>query len=293
MAQFDHVGAMRRPGERISSHLCRGISRRRDVSSPPERIDPAVEVPGVVAHHIAKYVFADKCLGEGIALDVGCGVGYGTALLRKSGRFVVGVDVADEAVVLANARYATVGLTFALADGERLPFGDAVFNGITCFEAIEHFRSPTRHIAEVARVLVPHGIYVVSTPRPGTGGSPELNPYHRNEFSASDLLALLRLHFSQVTLLGQRRRQTVMHMLTQRTDILGLRRWKPLRPLSRRISRMIGTEPIETARIEDFVIDARGATSGSEFVAVCVRKCAASAERQRPSAAAAWSHGDR
>ncbi len=247
----------------------RGVFVSRRVLHPPERIDPTLESSGVVAHHVAKYVFANEIIGPGRLLDVGCGVGYGTSLLGKPSRVVFGVDVAQEAVTVAKARYAGGCVNFVQANGERLPFRDRVFDGVTCFEAIEHFEDPERHVTEVARVLKLGGAYVLSTPRLGMGGAPELNPYHRHEFGADDLLALLRPHFAEVALFGQRRRQTAIHFLAQKADILGLRRIRLLRPLVRWVSRLLGTEPIETAPVQDFVIDVDGVSAGSEFVVVC------------------------
>lgn len=244
---------------------------RRERVSPPERIDPEHEPPGVVAHHTKKYKFADAEFGAGFILDVGCGVGYGAALLSRHGRRIIGVDLAPEALAVATARYSLDGVAFLQANGEQLPFRDGVFDGVTCFETIEHLRNPELHLAETARILKPDGVYIISTPRPGMGGAPGLNPHHYNEFGADTLLSLLDPYFAEVVLLGQRRRQSVFHRLAQRADFLGLRRFKFLRPLARCICRLLGTNPIESVGVNDFVIDEQGATLGTEFVVVCRR----------------------
>lgn len=177
------------------------------MTAPPERIDPKTELSGVVAHHLTKYKFASGVIGPGRVLDVGCGLGYGTAALCSSDRVVIGIDISPDAIAIAKSRYPEDGLTFQQADGQVLPFSGDSCCAVVCLEAIEHFREPVRHVVEVARVLKSSGIYVLSTPRPGTGGAPELNPFHHHEFTDEDLSALLSQHFRDVTLFGQRRRQ--------------------------------------------------------------------------------------
>ena len=79
---------------------------------------------------------------------------------------------------------------------------------------------------------------------------------------------MLRARFADVTMLGQRRLQSGSHRTAQRLDILGLRRSKLLRPLAKRISRLVPkTTPVEEATLEDFVIEPfQGAAT--EYVAV-------------------------
>ncbi|MHB8457092.1 MAG: glycosyltransferase, partial [Acidimicrobiales bacterium] len=212
------------------------VRRRRSEtarSKVPERIDPEETVPGIVAHHLVKYQLAARQIGRGRVLDIGCGVGYGSKYLAKEGTTVVGIDVAPEALDVARKRYSGPGVAFALADGARLPFNSASFDAVTCLEAIEHFDHPDQHLAEVVRVLRADGVYAVSTPQPGTGGSPEENPHHHHEFSLEGFEELLSRHFSDVVVLGQRRLQTASHRTIQRADVLGLRRLSVLRPMAR------------------------------------------------------------
>ena len=239
------------------------------MSSPPERIDPEVESPGIVAHHMAKYTFANERVGSGNVLDVGCGVGYGTAALVRASRFVVGIDIADEALDVAQTRYVRPRLVFLRGDGENLPFRDNRFNGVVCFEAIEHFANPPRHVSEVARVLRPDGVYILSTPRPGTGGSPAENPYHWHEFSRVEFEGLLQDFFGKVKILGQRRKRDSVREVARQLDVLDIRKFRGLRPVARVAACILGTTATEDARLEDFVIDLAGAVAGTEFVAVC------------------------
>src|SRR4051794_1671154 len=71
----------------------------------PERIVPDETSSGVLALHLARYRFAARwCDGRDV-LDLGCGVGYGTAALADTSRSVVGGDVDDNAIAYARGRY--------------------------------------------------------------------------------------------------------------------------------------------------------------------------------------------
>ena len=69
-------------------------------------------------------------------LDAGSGEGYGTAILAAAGAAsAVGIDLDEESVAHARERY---GPMFQAADAADLPFDDASFDLVVCFETIEH-----------------------------------------------------------------------------------------------------------------------------------------------------------
>jgi ubiquinone/menaquinone biosynthesis C-methylase UbiE len=234
----------------------------------PERIDPLDTVPGVVAHHLKKYEFARSRI-DGVVIDVACGVGYGSDYLRSAAKTVVGVDIADEAISIARDRYRSGNVFFVRSDAELLPFPDDSVDVVTCFEGIEHFRDPDAHLDEAVRVLKPEGTYFISTPHPGMHAHGEDNPFHLHEFEPERFEAMLRERFTDVEMLGQRRKQTEAHARAQELDFFGIRRVDFLRPLTKLVSRkVLKTAPTEEATVDDFVIgpfDERA----SEYVAAC------------------------
>ena len=94
-------------------------------------------------------------------LEVGCGAGHLLARL-PAGR-AVGMDLAESLLARTRAR---VGPRAALAQGDAvaLPFAGGAFERIYCSEVLEHLVDPRAAVAEIARVLKPGGIAVLSVP---------------------------------------------------------------------------------------------------------------------------------
>ncbi len=234
--------------------------------SYPERIVPDVEVPGVVALHLKRYVFAAPYCANKFVLDAACGVGYGSAELARVATRVVGVDVDDAAVSYARSRYGGSNIEFETMDVTSLRFGDASFDVLVSFETIEHVADREAFLREVTRVLRPSGTFVVSTPNaPRTTDTPE-NPFHHVEYALDDFVGLLSAHFANVDLFGQRRLQTRRHRVLQRLDVLGLRRRLAF---LRRAAPLVGTAPTEEVSLEGIVIERAGIERASELVAIC------------------------
>ncbi len=140
-------------------------------------MDSPVDAPDELERNLADIEFANRWLG-GTAplrrevrrsgartiLDVGSGSADIPQALVRDGRRR-GVDVRATCLdrseaMIAIARKRTGGddrLTFVCADGERLPFGDASFDLVTCSLALHHFEPPAardllREMRRVARV---------------------------------------------------------------------------------------------------------------------------------------------
>ena len=90
--------------------------------------------------------------GDESVLDVGCGDGGVARLLRERVGAVVAVDVEPSASWTDAA-----GLTFQIADGEELPFGDASFDVVHSKDSLHHMEHPDRAVAEYRRVVRPGG----------------------------------------------------------------------------------------------------------------------------------------
>jgi SAM-dependent methyltransferase len=155
-------------------------------------------VPGVPAenywfrrHEIA-YRFARAHVERRRVLEVGCGEGYGTALLAGAAAQVVGVDYDALTVAHAAARYPQAA--FVRGNLAALPIASRSVDLLATLQVIEHVWNHGEFVAECLRVLRPGGRLLVTTPNRLTfspGLDAPLNPFHTKEFTAAELTVLL------------------------------------------------------------------------------------------------------
>jgi ubiquinone/menaquinone biosynthesis C-methylase UbiE len=99
--------------------------------------------------------------GDGLRLlDVGCGTGHHLAGLRARGFDASGVDGSQE--MLARARQMNPGVDLRTSDVDALPFPDASFDYVVCIEVLRYLPDPNACIREMARVLRPGGVALVT-----------------------------------------------------------------------------------------------------------------------------------
>ncbi len=157
--------------------------------------------------HWHRYAFALRFAAGKRVLDAACGEGYGSALLAHVADEVVGVDLDAKAVAHARVRYADVDrLVFEQSDAASLSFPERRFDLVVSFETLEHLHAQEQLVAGFARVLKDDGLLLISSPDKRTYS--ELagfrNEFHVRELYREELLALLRPHFADVRLYGQK-----------------------------------------------------------------------------------------
>lgn len=153
--------------------------------------------------HAHRYALALGLAEKARVVDVGSGEGYGAAWLATAARSVVGVDIADDAIEHARTTYRADGLSFVVDDAQRLesiPDGEADL--VTCFETVEHVERPLDLLDQLARIVAPGGLVLISTP--DAAASESENPYHVHEFTAAQLSEALDRRFAHRLLFGQR-----------------------------------------------------------------------------------------
>jgi len=155
--------------------------------------------------HSFAYVTASRLAENKKVLDLGCNTGYGTEILFKSAKEVVGVDVSEKAILSAKSRYGHLGIEFQVVDGVVLPFRDNEFDMIVSFQVIEHIVDYGKYLNELKRVLSPSGIVLFATPNSLLRLDPGMKPwnkFHSREFNSTDLKSLLDTFFSTVGIFG-------------------------------------------------------------------------------------------
>jgi SAM-dependent methyltransferase len=171
------------------------------IEATGERFIP--EVMGgllIEAEHVIRYALAARmCAGQEV-LDAGCGVGWGTRLLLDSGAAgVSSIDIDLEAV--EDARRRAPEAEIRQGDLAELPWPDQTFDLVVCFEALEHVHQQDQVLDELARVLRPAGILMVSSPNPRV--YPAGNPFHVHELTPEELQAAVQSRLTHVSLLHQ------------------------------------------------------------------------------------------
>jgi len=171
-----------------------------------ERVVPELVDRDLLNEHLARYRFAANLIQARkkpvLALDAGCGLGYGAAELARAGASVTGTDISDDAVADARQRYENLGIRFLAAPCEALPFDPAAFDLVTAFEVIEHLERWQDLLTEANRVLKPDGVLLVSTPNRDyyteSRGAAGPNPFHVHEFDYREFCEALRAVFPHV-----------------------------------------------------------------------------------------------
>lgn len=170
-----------------------------------ERVVPdqmAVDIDTYI-QHLARYVFALRyCVGKTV-LDAACGEGYGSALIANVANAVHGIDIDQESIDLANAKYrpSNLALSFATCDLESgtffAPAGSTFFDTIVSFETIEHLANPDHFLRNVKDRLPVGGKFVFSIPRMS------FVRFHKQVYNLQEAQALIKKHFKKCDWYGQ------------------------------------------------------------------------------------------
>lgn len=166
-------------------------------------------------------------------LEIGAGGGFLLAELEDEGfEDLTATDITTTAIEEIGRRAPTAHRV--LADGEALPFRDESFDVAISSDVIEHLPDARRHIAEVARVLRPGGLYFIKTPNRRAAdafyrarGLYDSYFWHPSMFTAAELREALAAHGLEMRLLRPAR-------LTE-AQLVKLPAKAALRPLAARI----------------------------------------------------------
>lgn len=122
---------------------------------------------------IKRLDFIKKNLAEsippnGTVLDVGCGNGIISLQLGKEGYAVHGIDMSDKSIENAKQKNPFTNVTFSVMDAETMRASGQRYDAIVCSEVLEHLNQPSNLVHQLADILQPNGILLVTVPN-GTG----------------------------------------------------------------------------------------------------------------------------
>lgn len=220
----------------------------------PERIVPGTpEWEAFYHEHEQRYhFFAERFVGLDV-LDAACGVGYGSALIARSGaKSVVGIDIDSQTVAYAREHFAHPRVAFAEGSAEQLSQLGQTFDVVVSFETIEHLRQPARFLTEVRRVLRPGGLFICSTPNRDFARKEgkNVNPYHLSEMSFAEFSAAFAEHFHIEEQYHQSHTEAFLRhvqMVEELNRVAKIVRFSKLLRLENWLRRLVGKEQWQTA----------------------------------------------
>ncbi|HEX2122181.1 MAG TPA: class I SAM-dependent methyltransferase, partial [Thermoanaerobaculia bacterium] len=146
--------------------------------------------------HLSIYHFFSRFCRDRHVLDLGCGCGYGSAYLRAAGAAsVVGVDLDPRNVRYATRRFAGDGVTFRVADAQRLPADLGTFDIVVSSNLFEHLTDVNAALDAISTE------FVLAVPPITDAASKAANdaiPYHRSNYYVGEWLDLLRKRFATI-----------------------------------------------------------------------------------------------
>jgi 2-polyprenyl-3-methyl-5-hydroxy-6-metoxy-1,4-benzoquinol methylase len=153
--------------------------------------------------HLAVYEWiAARTIGLRV-VDMACGEGYGSEVLSRGAKAVVGVDANPEAHEHARLRYRRDNLRFERGMVE-LWAEDC--DAVVFLQTIEHVQDPGAVLEHFKSMLAAGGAVYMTTPNLLTlapeGAEKSDNPWHLKEYRAEEFRRLCEAHFASVELLG-------------------------------------------------------------------------------------------
>jgi ubiquinone/menaquinone biosynthesis C-methylase UbiE len=173
-----------------------------------ERLSSESDYSFLEAEHLHRYAMACSLSKGKTVMDVACGEGYGSNLLAKHAKSVIGIDLDKSVLEGAQNKYRNINRNLTFLEGSllSLPVGDNSMDMVVSFESIEHVENHDQVFSEFKRVLKEDGLLILSTPdkRYYTDLGGQVNPFHLKEMYRADLEKYLLKYFINHKVFQQR-----------------------------------------------------------------------------------------
>ena len=163
--------------------------------------------------HLSRYSWAVEHLihSGDTAVDLGCGTGFGAALISNFCSHVTAIDL-DPGVSELSARWGTTNVSFHCDDACSNDLTSRVLardvDVILSMETIEHLEDYFTYIENAIAMMKPHGVFAVGTPNRTMTyerypNRSHMDVSHVQEFSAVSLGRTLSWYFDEVEVFYQ------------------------------------------------------------------------------------------
>jgi 2-polyprenyl-3-methyl-5-hydroxy-6-metoxy-1,4-benzoquinol methylase len=166
------------------------------VHNEAERWVPRFIWKKIEDEHRSRYEHAcNYTIGKKV-LDVACGSGYGSFLLKTEGHAseVYAFDLDAKAIRYGNIRYAHKNITRLVQNVENFILPN-YFDVVVSFETIEHLTNYNQFLVNIYKSLIEGGTLIISTPIVPKTRTSCYNPFHKIEWDFSDFQELIKKHF--------------------------------------------------------------------------------------------------
>lgn len=168
-----------------------------------ERYMPLIWKPGHpgIAFHDERYELAALFCHNKSVLEIGCGAGYGAAILAKEATLVDAFDYSQEAIEYCKEHYPIDNIEFHVGNILDYQIGHYCYDVVVALEVVEHIHDGNVLLELMKRATKPFsGMGFVSTPAPVAHGS----GFHVHEYDLEEFENLLAAHFQKYVILNHR-----------------------------------------------------------------------------------------
>lgn len=173
-----------------------------------ERFIPGIQDEMLSMEHYQRYESIRQIVRGKLVLDAACGEGYGSRILADEAEQVIGLDISEETIMRAEAKYGqTENLVYKVGSIVELPLEDHSVDIVVSFETIEHVSEELQKsfLMEIGRVLKEDGLLIMSTPNKKIYSDlyNYHNEFHVKEFYEDEFVDFLKSSFKNVRLFYQ------------------------------------------------------------------------------------------
>lgn len=151
--------------------------------------DAEIDAPNAMyaAEHLSRYAVLAQFVKGKRVLDIACGEGYGSWLLKEWGATeVVGVDISESAITAAQKNFGRAGVRYLVGDAcKAQEFLDhASFDIIVSFETVEHVADPLLFLQGLRTLAATNAGIFISCPNDHIAmPADKANPFHLRKYT--------------------------------------------------------------------------------------------------------------